>query len=52
MINTKLRYETDEIAMESGKFMCKAGISKEFNKGDVFPVCPISHRDTTWELVN
>ncbi len=52
MINTKLRYETDEVALEAGKYMCKAGISKEFNKGDVFPVCPISHRSTTWELMN
>jgi hypothetical protein len=52
MINTKLRFETGERAMEPGKFVCTAGISKNFNKGDEFPVCPISHRDTTWELVN
>jgi hypothetical protein len=52
MINTKLRFETGESAMESGKYVCTAGISKTFNKGDRFPVCPISHRNTTWEMVN
>jgi hypothetical protein len=52
MIYTKLRYETEEIAMETGKYICKAGISQEFKKGDVFPVCPISHRETTWEMIH
>jgi hypothetical protein len=52
MINTKIRFETGEIAMEPGKFVCKAGISQNFYKGEEFPVCPISHRDTTWELIN
>jgi hypothetical protein len=52
MINKKLRFETGEAAMESGKYICTAGISKTFIKGEMFPVCPISHRDTTWELVN
>jgi hypothetical protein len=52
MISTKVRFESGEKVIESGKYVCKAGISKEFRQGEQFPVCPISHRDTTWELMN
>jgi hypothetical protein len=52
MHNTKVKFETGDKVMEPGRYFCKAGVSKEFGKGDSFPVCPISHRDTTWELMN
>jgi hypothetical protein len=52
MISTKVRFETGERAIDSGKYVCKAGISKAIMQHEKFPVCPISHRDTTWERMN
>ncbi|BBH20762.1 hypothetical protein Back11_21070 [Paenibacillus baekrokdamisoli] len=44
-------HRTNETVHETGNYVCAAGITKSFNEGDAFPVCPKSKQETTWRHV-
>jgi hypothetical protein len=48
MNTTKDLHQTNETVAETGKYICAAGESKEFQKGEAFPVCPKTNQPTTW----
>jgi len=41
-------HKTNETVAESGKYVCATGETREFQKGDQFPVCPKTNEPTTW----
>lgn len=48
---TDLHHTSDTI-METGQYVCAVGEKRELNKGDSFPACPQSGKDTTWRHAN
>jgi hypothetical protein len=48
MSTTKDLHQTNETVLETGKYICAAGEKKEFQKGEQFPVCPVTNETTTW----
>ena len=45
-------HHTSEEVMETGHYVCAAGDKRELNRGDRFPACPQSGKDTTWRHTN
>lgn len=45
-------HHTNETVPESGKYICAAGETKQFQEGDKFPVCPVTNVSTTWRHAN
>jgi uncharacterized cupin superfamily protein len=44
---TELHHSNEEV-METGRYVCAAGETKEFKQGDKFPMCPRTGEATTW----
>ncbi|QGQ98099.1 hypothetical protein EHS13_26030 [Paenibacillus psychroresistens] len=41
-------HKTNEAVEEAGKYICASGETKDFQKGEKFPNCPITNESTTW----
>lgn len=41
-------HRTNEEVMESGSYVCEAGVKRELQRGDKFPVCPRTGNETSW----
>lgn len=48
---TDLHYTHDKV-METGSYVCEVGEKRQLQRGDTFPSCPQTGRDTTWRHTN
>ncbi|MBH0157176.1 MAG: hypothetical protein ACQET8_07760 [Bacillota bacterium] len=48
MQQTQDLHKTNEEVLETGKYICAEGETKELQKGDHFPPCPKTNESTSW----
>jgi hypothetical protein len=45
-------HQTNDPIHETGSYVCAAGFTKQLEKGESFPLCPTSKKETTWRHVD
>lgn len=42
------KYRTGQGVPVGGEYLCQSGKKVTFNKGEDFPMCPVTGEETTW----